>query len=277
MLYNAARLQVPELWKAVSYPSLRPLGSYLADLYKRLDMLAGWAAAGQPPAVFWLPGFFFVQSFLTAGLQVGRAFVGQLACTHAYGCSRPVMLAGWGVASSHHLLFYVGTSLAGLLKLSIRLACAHANWRPLTKTCCCCMQNFARKHSIPIDMVGYDFEMLGMDSTMYSHSPPAEGLYIDGLYLEGAGWDAAARQLCESDPKVLFVPAPVMWFRPKHVEQYASYQHYNCPMYRTADRRGVLATTGHSTNFVMFVRLPSKQAPQHWTMRGVALLTQLSS
>jgi hypothetical protein len=50
---------------------LRPLGSYLADLYKRLDMLAGWAAAGQPPAVFWLPGFFFVQSFLTAGLQVG--------------------------------------------------------------------------------------------------------------------------------------------------------------------------------------------------------------
>jgi dynein heavy chain len=63
-------LQVPELWKAVSYPSLRPLGSYLADLYKRLDMLAGWAAAGQPPGVFWLPGFFFVQSFLTAGLQV---------------------------------------------------------------------------------------------------------------------------------------------------------------------------------------------------------------
>jgi dynein heavy chain len=141
----------------------------------------------------------------------------------------------------------------------------------------CCRQNYARKHSIPIDMVGYDFEMLGMDSTMYQHSPPAEGLYIDGLYLEGAGWDAAARHLCESDPKVLFVSAPVMWFRPKHVEQYASFQHYNCPMYRTADRRGVLATTGHSTNFVMFVRLPSAQAPQHWTMRGVALLTQLSS
>ncbi|KAF6263196.1 dynein heavy chain 8 [Scenedesmus sp. NREL 46B-D3] len=198
--------QVPELWRAASYPSLRPLGSYLADLYKRLDMLAGWAAAGQPPAVFWLPGFFFLQSFLTAGLQ-----------------------------------------------------------------------NYARQRSIPIDMVGYDFEMLGMDSAKYQHSPPTEGLYIDGLYLEGAGWDAAARQLCESDPKVLFLPAPVMWFRPKHVEQCTTHQHYNCPMYRTADRRGVLATTGHSTNFVMFVHLPSQQAPQHWTLRGVALLTQLSS
>lgn len=60
-------VQVPELWKRASYPSLRPLGSYLSDLYKRLDMLAAWAAAGKPPSVFWLPGFFFVQSFLTAG------------------------------------------------------------------------------------------------------------------------------------------------------------------------------------------------------------------
>lgn len=138
------------------------------------------------------------------------------------------------------------------------------------------LQNFARKHSIPIDMVGYDFEMLGMDYTKYSQSPPSEGLHIQGLYLEGAGWDAAGRQLCESQPTVLFVPAPVMWFRPKYIDQYTAYQHYNCPMYRTADRRGVLATTGHSTNFVMFVRLPSSQPPQHWTMRGVALLTQLS-
>jgi hypothetical protein len=46
---------------------MRPLGSYLSDLYKRLDMLSEWAAAGKPPSVFWLPGFFFVQSFLTAG------------------------------------------------------------------------------------------------------------------------------------------------------------------------------------------------------------------
>lgn len=125
-------------------------------------------------------------------------------------------------------------------------------------------------------MVGYDFEMLGMEAAKYSTTPPAEGLYIHGLHLEGAGWDQSNRQLCESQPKVLFVPAPVIWFRPKLLDQFSSYQHYNCPMYRTADRRGVLATTGHSTNFVMFVRLPSCQPPQHWIMRGVALLTQLS-
>ncbi|GFH22159.1 uncharacterized protein HaLaN_19578 [Haematococcus lacustris] len=60
--------QVPELWRKVSYPSLKPLGSYLDDLYRRLKMLSDWHEQG-PPTLFWLPGFFFVQSFLTAGLQ----------------------------------------------------------------------------------------------------------------------------------------------------------------------------------------------------------------
>jgi dynein heavy chain, axonemal len=76
--------------------------------------------------------------------------------------------------------------------------------------------------------------------------------------------------------QVLFVAAPVMWLRPKAVEAMAVFPHYNCPVYRTAERRGVLATTGHSTNFIMFVKLPTDQKPQHWTLRGVAMLSQLS-
>jgi dynein heavy chain len=76
--------------------------------------------------------------------------------------------------------------------------------------------------------------------------------------------------------QVLFVPAPVLWFRPKPLDQFSNFRHYNCPLYRTQDRRGVLATTGHSTNFVMWVKLPSGQGAAHWTMRGVAMLSQLS-
>ena len=79
-----------------------------------------------------------------------------------------------------------------------------------------------------------------------------------------------------SRTQILFEQAPVIWLRPLPIDQFPEYPHYECPVYRTAERKGVLATTGHSTNFLMMLRMPSEKPQEHWTLRGVCMLTSLT-
>merc|ERR1711988_1814558 len=101
--------QLPELWSKGSYPSLKPLASYIAELLERLAFFQSWVDDG-PPTIFQMPHFFFVQAFMTGVLQ-----------------------------------------------------------------------NYARKYTIPIDTVDFDFEFHKERPT----ASPEDGAYTHGLFLEG--------------------------------------------------------------------------------------------
>lgn len=132
-------------------------------------------------------------------------------------------------------------------------------------------QNFARKHKVPIDNVDFSYNVLGETP----EGTPEDGVYVYGIFLEGARFSSEHGMLAESEPKVLFTELPMMWLRPQELANLPDTPHYVCPLYKTSDRRGTLSTTGHSTNFVMYLKLPSNLPQTHWVLRGVAGLCQL--
>ena len=59
---------LPSAWRPNSYPSLKPLASYMQDFAARIDFYQKWIREG-PPLVYWLSGIFFPHALLTASLQ----------------------------------------------------------------------------------------------------------------------------------------------------------------------------------------------------------------
>ena len=110
----------------------------------------------------------------------------------------------------------------------------------------------------PIDTVSFSF-LLRDESVDELQNKPPDGSYIYGLFLEGARWNKDAHTLVDPKPKELFSPLPVMHMLPLKNRPLPTAGIYRCPVYKILTRTGTLSTTGHSTNFVTWIELPSNR------------------
>lgn len=137
------------------------------------------------------------------------------------------------------------------------------------------LQNYARQNKIPIDRIEYDF-IIRDDITHHDiKEAPKGGCMIYGLFLEGCKWDYDKHELADSDPKELFVELPLIHLSPTLDRKKPESGIYMCPMYRVLSRTGTLSTTGHSTNFVKMLEVPSNQSHDKWMLAGVACFLSL--
>merc|ERR1712226_909977 len=93
---------------------------------------------------------------------------------------------------------------------------------------------------------------------------PKEGVYVYGLFLDGAGWNKRDNQLAEQQMKVLYVPLPVIHIFAINSTGGRDVRQYECPIYKKPRRT--------DQEYICMVDLRSKPDPTHWTPRGVALL-----
>ena len=118
------------------------------------------------------------------------------------------------------------------------------------------LQNYARKYHFPIDTVSFSFH-LKEEAVEQLKTKPDDGCYIFGLFLEGARWSRSERTLIDPKPKELFCSMPVIHFLPQKDRSAPVTGIYRCPVYKILTRTGTLSTTGHSTNFVTWIEIPS--------------------
>nr|XP_037867096.1 dynein heavy chain 8, axonemal isoform X3 [Bombyx mori] len=117
---------------------------------------------------------------------------------------------------------------------------------------------------------GWALDMVALhnDVTKYTYdeikAPPPEGVFIHGVFLDGAGWDRRNMRLTESILKVLYTPVPVIHVYAINSTAPKDPKLYQCPVYKKPRRTDL--------TFITPLWLPTIKNPDHWILRGVAIL-----
>ncbi|XP_060520898.1 dynein beta chain, ciliary-like [Cylas formicarius] len=127
------------------------------------------------------------------------------------------------------------------------------------------MQQTARKNEWPLDKMCLMTEVTKKQKDDFN-SPPREGAYVHGLFMEGARWDVQLNSIADSKLKELFPVVPVIFIKAITQDKQDLRNMYDCPVYKTRMR---------GPTFVWTFNLKTKEKALKWTLAGVAILLQV--
>ncbi|CAK9199554.1 unnamed protein product [Sphagnum troendelagicum] len=135
------------------------------------------------------------------------------------------------------------------------------------------LQTTARRNLIPIDTLVWEFTTVYKDE-MDIVEEPKEGIFVKGLYLEGAGWDPVNDCLTEPKAMELIVPMPIILFKPVPNKKKQPKGLYACPLYLYPIRTG----TRERPSYMLMIYLKvGERDSDYWVKRGTALLLSLAT
>ncbi|XP_060101848.1 dynein axonemal heavy chain 6-like [Heteronotia binoei] len=267
-LYNSLlKGKVPDLWQQYSYASCKPLGSWTDDLILRLNFFAMWA--NQAITCMQARHKYLVKLKRQTGKLLQPDEDPDSFADSNQGHPSRFWLPGF--FSPQGFLTAVLQNYARLNKISVdSLTFIHK------------VLPFAQNKEQDLRSVKRNEYIL--NKAFQESSAPKTGVIIFGLFIDGACWSPTKEALEEPDLHTRFYPLPDILFLPQQIgshqsshylEEEAQFLLYECPLYWTPQRSGILSTTGISSNFVTSINLPVLLTPSHWITRGVALLCQL--
>ncbi|KAM6469113.1 dynein axonemal heavy chain 9 [Liasis olivaceus] len=127
------------------------------------------------------------------------------------------------------------------------------------------MQSMARKNEWPLDKMALQCDVTKRNREDFT-SPPREGAYIHGLFMEGARWDVQTGLIADARLKDLTPPMPTIFIKAILVDKQDTRNVYPCPVYKTRQR---------GPTYIWTFNLKTKEKPSKWILAGVALLLQI--
>lgn len=119
-----------------------------------------------------------------------------------------------------------------------------------------------------LDTVTIHNEVTKLGGADECKKPPKEGVYVHGLFLDGAGWDVKRAKLVEAVNKVLYKAMPVVHVYAINSTAPKDGALYQCPVYKKSNRTDL--------NYITLLWLEVlNRPPEHWVLRGVALLCDI--